>query len=61
MDGMILIRRYKLRKAGQRGHVLTIPEEYIEGAQITERQRFAMYRDKDRLILVPEKAEAIHE
>lgn len=52
---MILIRRYRLRKSGKRGHILTIPEEYIEDAELQAGQKIAMYRDGDRLVLIPEK------
>jgi len=33
---MVLIRRYKLRRAGTNGHLITIPEEYISDAKIEE-------------------------
>ena len=57
---MILIRKYHIRKQGYRGFHLTIPKEYIEDAKIKENQRMAMYRDGDRLVLVPER-EAPHD
>lgn len=52
---MILMRRYRLRQQGRRGYNLTIPKEYIEDAKLQAGQRMAMYRDGDRLVLVPER------
>ena len=57
---MILIRRYRIRQQGHRGFHLTIPKEYIEDAKIEKNQQMAMYRDGDRLVLIPEK-EAPHD
>lgn len=51
---MILIRRYKVRKAGSRGYLVSLPNEYIEGAKIHPGQKLAMYRCGDNLFLVPE-------
>ncbi|MEL7555692.1 MAG: AbrB/MazE/SpoVT family DNA-binding domain-containing protein [bacterium] len=57
---MVLIRRYRIRKQGYRGFHLTIPKEYIEDAKIEENQKMAIYRDGDKLVLVPER-EASHD
>lgn len=52
---MVLIRKYRIRKAGSRGHVVSIPNEYIEDIGIAAGQKIAMYRDEDRLVLIPER------
>jgi len=57
---MVLIRRYRIRKQGYRGFHLTIPKEYIEDAKIEENQKMAIYRDGDKLVLIPER-EASHD
>lgn len=57
---MILIRKYRLRKSGKRGHILTIPEEYVEDAKLQAGQKMAIYRDGEKLVLVPEVQEVPH-
>lgn len=52
---MVLIRKYRIRKAGSRGHAVSIPNEYIEDIGIAAGQKIAMYRDEDRLVLIPER------
>jgi bifunctional DNA-binding transcriptional regulator/antitoxin component of YhaV-PrlF toxin-antitoxin module len=57
---MILIQRYRIRRQGHRGFHLTIPKEYIEDAKIEKNQQMAIFRDGDRLVLIPER-EAPHD
>jgi bifunctional DNA-binding transcriptional regulator/antitoxin component of YhaV-PrlF toxin-antitoxin module len=54
---MVLLRRYRLGKNGHRGYGITLPREYIEDANLKPGQKMAMYRDEDRLLLVPEHKE----
>lgn len=51
---MILLRKYRIRKAGSGGHIISLPNEYIEDAGLHAGQRIAMYRDGDRLVLIPD-------
>ena len=55
---MILLRKYRIRKAGSRGHIISIPNEYIEDANLHPGQKLAMYRDGDSLVLVPDSKPA---
>jgi bifunctional DNA-binding transcriptional regulator/antitoxin component of YhaV-PrlF toxin-antitoxin module len=51
---MVLLRRYSIRHQGLRGHIITLPKEYIEDAKLQAGQKVAMYRDGDHLVLIPE-------
>lgn len=52
-DTMILVKRYRLRRSGLRGHSITIPEAFVEQSGLKCGDSIAMYRDRDRLVLIP--------
>lgn len=51
---MILLRKYRIRKSSDRGHSITIPNEYLEDTGFQAGQKLAMYRDGDSLVLIPD-------
>lgn len=51
---MILLRKYRIRKSSDRGHSITIPNEYLEDTGFQAGQKLAMYRDGDNLVLIPD-------
>lgn len=53
---MILLRRYKIGKRG-RGFQVQIPSVFVEDTGLAMGTPIAMYRDGDKLVLVPEKKE----
>lgn len=55
---MILLRKYRIRKSSDRGHSITIPNEYLEDTGFQAGQKLAMYRDGDSLVLVPDSKPA---
>lgn len=51
---MFLLRKYRIRKAGSGGHIISLPNEYMEDVKLEAGQRIAMYRDGENLVLIPE-------
>ena len=51
---MILLRRYKVRRSG-RGHVIALPETWMETLKITQGSIVKMYQDGENLIIMLDK------
>lgn len=51
---MILIKKYKIRKAGSRGQIVSIPDSYMEEMGLKTKDMLRAYRVGKALIYVPE-------
>lgn len=54
MKDLVLLQRYKIRKAGERGHSITVPKSYMEDLQLVPGQALVFYRKGPLLVVAPE-------
>lgn len=53
---MVLIKKYRVRKSGERGMAISIPPAFTEQLGLQVGDVILAYREDDKLILMPEKA-----
>jgi len=56
---MELIKKYKIRRNGDRGQVVSIPPVFIDEQGIKVGDVIRFYAEGDKLILIPEKAKEV--
>lgn len=55
----VKIKSYRIRQAGKRGLVLTLPAVWVDDLNLSPGARLDVYRDtSDRLIIMPPRREA---
>jgi len=54
-----LIKKYRVRRNGDRGQVVSIPLVFIEEQKIKAGDVIRFYADDGKLILVPEKTQEV--
>lgn len=54
-NAMVLIKKYRISRKGQRGATVTIPPVYLDDLNLKAGDVIKAYRDGDKLILIPEK------
>jgi len=59
MPGMILVKRYRIARKGERGASVSIPPAFMEEMDLKVGDVLKAYREGEKLILIPEKAKEV--
>ena len=54
MKDLVLLQHYKIRRAGERGHSITVPKSYMEDLGLKPGQTLNFYRKGPLLVVAPE-------
>jgi hypothetical protein len=49
------IRKYKIRRSGKRGYIITLPTEWVNDLNLEPGESITFFRENQKLVLIKEK------